>query len=265
MFSYCHYAQGIYNPPGADKPLCLQPTVLANLAPEPSKPEAPAKAGSAPQQSAYLASLQQRLPQLAAALKAAMAAAAATQTNAAALIDEATKKVAAAAATASAAANAATAAAAAVLAGSGTAGAHRPGAGAKGAAGGAAGAAANSKPPVGSEEAAAAAAATAAAATSAVAAMPQPAALAAVASCLQPALTEEVHLLQQRLTLLGTKAAAIVDEVVHLQAAANCQLAEWQQKRYVAECGAVAALEKVVKAAAAAGQPLPHDLRLEVR
>jgi hypothetical protein len=82
---------------------------------------------------------------------------------------------------------------------------------------------------------------------------------------LQAALALEVQLLQQRLALLGSKAAVIVDELVQLQAAANHQLAEWQQRRYVAECSAVAALERVVKAAAAAGQPLPHDLRLEVR
>jgi hypothetical protein len=82
---------------------------------------------------------------------------------------------------------------------------------------------------------------------------------------LQAALAQEVQLLQKRLALLGSKAAVIVDELVQLQAAANNKLAEWQQHWYVAECSAVAALERVVKAAAAAGQPLPHDLRLEVR
>jgi hypothetical protein len=42
-------------------------------------------------------------------------------------------------------------------------------------------------------------------------------------------------------------------------------MAEWLHKAYTGECGAVAALEQVTKKAAAAGELLPYDLRLEVR
>lgn len=216
----------------------------------------------APPPPQFILSLQQKLPQLAAALKAAGAAAVATQSAALGLVEEASKRSAAAAANAATTANAAAAAAAAAVAG--TAGAKggkivsATAAPAGGKAGGATTAA--SKLVASSEEAQAAAAAAAAA----VAALPNPAALAVVSASLQTALAHELHLLQQRVVLFGSKAAVIIDEVVQLQATGNSQLAEWQQKRYVAECGAVAALEKVVKTAAAAGQPLPFDLRLEV-
>ncbi|WIA32871.1 hypothetical protein OEZ86_006045 [Tetradesmus obliquus] len=48
LYSYCHYAQGIYNPPGAHKPLCPLPTVLSAAATEAAgKQDPPAKPGSA--------------------------------------------------------------------------------------------------------------------------------------------------------------------------------------------------------------------------
>jgi hypothetical protein len=64
--------------------------------------------------------------------------------------------------------------------------------------------------------------------------------------------------------VLGHRANVLTEEVVQLHAAANSQMAEWAHRRYVDECGAVAALERVTKAAAAAGEPLAQDLRLEV-
>lgn len=175
-----------------------------------------------------------------------------------------------AAATASAAAAAAAAAAAMAAGGPGGAAAgHRAnGAIGGGAAAGtganskasAATAAANSKLAATSEETAVASAAAAAAAK----ALPDPAVLAAVHAELQHVLGVEAALLQQRLGLLGSKANSMVEEVTQLHGATHSQMAEQAHRRYVQECSAVAALERVVKAAAAAGQPLAHDLRLEV-
>lgn len=105
----------------------------------------------------------------------------------------------------------------------------------------------------------------AAAAAAALAEMPDQAALAAVHAELQAALGVEVALLQQRLSVLGHRAGVLVEEVVQLHGTANSQMAEQLHRRYVEECGAVAALERVTKAAAAAGKPLAKDLRLEVR
>lgn len=282
LWSYCHSTHGVYHPPTpADKAfahltvLAAAETGAAGSKAEQAKANAAGAAGAA----AHLAALQQRLPQLVAALKAALAAASTAQTNALGCVSDAQQKATAAAAHASATASAA-AAAAAAAAGLSTTGAmpHRQptNAGGKGtsgtASGGSAGAggansktssaaaAANSKLAASSEEAAAAAAAAAAA----VAAMPEPAALAAIHAELQTALETEVALLQQRLHVLGHRATVLVDEVVQLHAAANSQMAEWVHKRYVEECGAVAALERVAKAAAAAGKPLAQDLRLEV-
>lgn len=105
----------------------------------------------------------------------------------------------------------------------------------------------------------------AAAAAAALAEMPDQGALAAVHAELQAALGVEVALLQQRLSVLGHRAGVLVEEVVQLHGTANSQMAEQLHRRYVEECGAVAALERVTKAAAAAGKPLAKDLRLEVR
>lgn len=105
----------------------------------------------------------------------------------------------------------------------------------------------------------------AAAAAAALAEMPDQGALAAVHAELQAALGVEVALLQQRLSVLGQRAGVLVEEVVQLHGTANSQMAEQLHRRYVEECGAVAALERVTKAAAAAGKPLAKDLRLEVR
>jgi len=284
LWSYCHSSHGIHHPNPADKALARVSVLGGHDAggsgsnrSEQARSSVVGAAGAP-----YMATLQQRLPQLATALKAAHAAATAAEANALSLVSEAHQKAVAAAAHAAATASTA-AAAAAAAAGQSLSGAagHRqgPGSGAKGAgaagggAGGAAGAAAaagskgggaaaaaNSKLAAGSEEAAAVAAAAAAAA----AAMPDQAVLAAVHAELQSMLGVELALLQQRLTAVGHRAGVLVEEVVQLHAGTNSQLAEWVHRRYVAECGAVAALERIVKAAAAAGKPLAQDLRLEV-
>ncbi|KAF8067189.1 SPEF2 [Scenedesmus sp. PABB004] len=231
LYDYAHLSHGIFSPPGADKPLCPLPTLLA--AAEPGRTDAAAKPRAAAA-AAAAARRRRTWPRCSSACRASPAAAAAG--------------------------------------GGGGAGAaaHRPsvggaarggaGAGAAGAAGRpSAAAAAASKLAASSEEAAAAASA----ASAAVAALPDPAALAAAAAELQGPLADEVALLQARLALLGAKAVAVVEELVALTAGAHARLAEWAQARYVAECGAVAALERAAKAAAAGGAPLPHDLRLE--
>jgi hypothetical protein len=274
LWSYCHSTHGVYHPaPPAEKALAHLNVLAAPEAAGSKSEQAKASAVSA----AYMAALQQRLPQLAAALKTALTAASAAETNALAFVSEAQQKAAAAAAHASATASTAAAAAAAAAGlsstgavshrqttnaggkgGSGTASGGSAGAG--GAKSASAAAAANIKLAASSEEAAAAAAAAAAA----VAAMPDQAVLVAIHAELQSALAVEVSLLQQRLNVLGSRATVLVEEVVQLHAAANSQMSEWVHKRYVEECGAVAALERVAKAAAAAGKPLAQDLRLEV-
>jgi cob(I)alamin adenosyltransferase len=103
------------------------------------------------------------------------------------------------------------------------------------------------------------------AAAAAAKALPDASVLAAVYAELQAALGVELSLLQQRLSMLGSKAAVMVEEVAQLHDSAHSQMAEQLHARYVAECSAVAALERVAKAAAVAGQPLVHGLRLEVR
>jgi hypothetical protein len=284
LWSYCHGLHGVYNPCPADKALSFVTVLHAGQETAAASKAEQGKANAAGAV-AYLSALQQRLPQLAAALKSALAAVASAETNALSMVSDAQQKSAAAAAHAAATATAAAAAAAAAAGQPSTAAAGHRAAGAPGAkngagatttsAGAAAGAssagaanskaavaaaAANSKLAATSEEAAA----TAAAAAAAAAAMPGQAALAAVHAGLQAALGSELVLLQHRLSLLGRRATALVAEVVALHGAANSQMAEWSHARYVGECGAVAALERVVKAAAAAGKPLAQDLRLEV-
>lgn len=294
LWSYCHSSHGVHHPTPADK-VFAHVNVLAghdaaaaaanstgtSKAEQGSRASMMAAAGAAG--GAHLAILQQRLPQLASALKAAQAAGTAVESGALTLATDAHQRAVAAAAHAAATAStaAAAAAAAAGLQSASGAAAHRQPAtasGAKGAAGGpaagsaaggagaqntkvsAAAAAASSKLAASCEDAAAAAAAAAAV----VAAMPDQAVLAAVLTELREALGVELALLQQRLAVLGRRAGALVEEVVQLHAACNSELAEWSHRRYVTECGAVAALERVIKAAAAAGKPLAHDLRLEV-
>ncbi len=71
----------------------------------------------------------------------------------------------------------------------------------------------------------------------------------------------EVAILEGRLQLLAERCLAQMDEIGALAAGTHAKLGEWIKQRYRAECAAVAALDKVTKAAAAAGQQLPHDLR----
>jgi hypothetical protein len=226
-----------------------------------------------------MTSLQQRLPQLAAALKAATAAGTAMQANLLALVDEANKKCTAATSAAVTASMHAAGVSPAVPGEKPPGGAHKAGgtAGNTKSAGSGTGvsasagrlpnsnqvAAATSNEQSGAHVAAAESTSPAAA-VAAAAGKPDVTDLAAVSADLQSALGLELMVLQQRLGLLGSKSAALIDELVQLKASAMGQLAEWQHKRYVAECGAVSALERIVKAAAAAGKPLAHDLRLEV-
>jgi hypothetical protein len=277
LWSYCHSTHGVYHPAPAEK-VFAQTNVLSGQEANAGSKSEQAKAAGAAAAAPYVAALQQRLPQLASALKAALTASAIAEANALSTVSDAQQKAAAASAHAAATASAA-ATAAAAAAGQSMSGAvsHRQSiaASAKSTTGAAAAsptaapatskasaaaAAASSKLAASSEEAAAVAAAAAAAA----AALPDQAVLAAVQAQLQAALATELALLQQRLSVLGHRANVLTEEVVQLHAAANSQMAEWAHRRYVDECGAVAALERVTKAAAAAGKPLAQDLRLEV-
>jgi hypothetical protein len=277
LWSYCHNAHGVYHPAAADKAVPhIDVLAAADAGAAGSKIEQ-GKINSMGVAGPYIAALQQRLPQLAAALKTALTAAAAAETAAVGLVNDAQQKSAAAAAHATTTANAAAAAAAAAAGQSTIAPAgHRQAA--NGSAKSSAGAAAPAASPANSKASAAAAAASsklaasseeaasvAAAAAAVAAAMPDQAELAAVHAELQAALGLEVALLQQRLTALAHRASVLTEEVVQLHGAVNSQLAEWSHVRYVAECGAVAALERVVRAAAASGKPLAQDVKLEVR
>ncbi|GIL73035.1 hypothetical protein Vretimale_4669 [Volvox reticuliferus] len=73
----------------------------------------------------------------------------------------------------------------------------------------------------------------------------------------------EVAILEARLGLLAERCMGQMDEIYNLATGTAVKLGEWIRARYRAECAAVAALEKVTKAAAAAGEQLPHDLRLQ--
>ncbi|GLC51118.1 hypothetical protein PLESTB_000467700 [Pleodorina starrii] len=73
----------------------------------------------------------------------------------------------------------------------------------------------------------------------------------------------EVVILEARLALLAERCLGQMDEIYGLATGTTAKLGEWIRARYRAECAAVAALEKVSKAAAAAGEQLPHDLRLQ--
>lgn len=277
LWSYCHNVHGVYHPAAAEKAVPhINVLAGADAGATGSKIEQ-GKVNSMGTAGPHIAALQQRLPQLAAALKVALTAAAAAETAALELVNDAEQKSAAAAAHATTTASAAAAAAAAAAgqfttaaaghrqAGNGSAkssaGAAAPAAAPANSKASAAAAAANSKLAASSEEAASVAAAAAAVA----AAMPDQAELAAVHAELQAALGLEVALLQQRLTALAHRASVLTEELVQLHGALNSQLAEWSHARYVAECGAVAALERVVRAAAASGKPLAQDLKLEVR
>lgn len=279
LWSYCHNAHGVYHPAAADKAVPHINVLAGADAGAPGSKTEQAKVASMGTAGPHFAALQQRLPQLAAALKTALMAASAAETAALGLVNDAQQKSAAAAAHATTTANTA-AAAAAAAAGQPAAGAAGHRQAASGSAKSSAGAAAPVASPANSKASAAAAAAaassklaasseeaaSAAAAAAAVAAtMPDQAELAAVHSELQVALGLEVALLQQRLSALAHRASVLTEEVVQLHGAVNSQLAEWSHARYVAECGAVAALERVVRAAAASGKPLAQDLKLEVR
>ncbi|KAG2448325.1 hypothetical protein HYH02_006909 [Chlamydomonas schloesseri] len=73
----------------------------------------------------------------------------------------------------------------------------------------------------------------------------------------------ELAILEARLQLLAERCLGQMDEMAALASGTLGRLGEWVRERYRSECAAVAALDKVCKAAAAAGQPLPHDLRLQ--
>ncbi|KAG2499886.1 hypothetical protein HYH03_002175 [Edaphochlamys debaryana] len=73
----------------------------------------------------------------------------------------------------------------------------------------------------------------------------------------------EVEILEGRLALLAERCLAQIEEIGSLASGTIAKLGEWVRARYRAECAAVAALDKVTKSAAATGQPLPHDLRLQ--
>lgn len=287
LWSYCHSSHGVHHPSTPADKVFAHINVLqaAGESGAGSKAEQ-ARSNTATGTTgvaAHAAALQQRLPQLAAALKAAFASASTAEASALSCVNDAQHKSAAAAAHAATTANTA-AAAAAAAAGQSTAGGatgHRQtgAASAKSAAGGGTGTASSAgSGPVNSKASAAAAAASlklaasseeaaavAAAAAAASAALPDASVLAAVHSEMHAALAVELALLQQRLSALAQRAAVLSDEVVQLHGTTHSQMAEWVHRVYVAECGAVAALERVVKAAAVAGKPLAHDLRLEVR
>ncbi|KAG2442556.1 hypothetical protein HXX76_002642 [Chlamydomonas incerta] len=73
----------------------------------------------------------------------------------------------------------------------------------------------------------------------------------------------ELAILEARLQLLAERCLGQMDEMAALASGTVGRLGEWVRERYRSECAAVAALDKVCKAAAAAGQPLPYDLRLQ--
>lgn len=73
----------------------------------------------------------------------------------------------------------------------------------------------------------------------------------------------EVSMLEARLRLLAERCVGQIDEVGALAAATHAQLGKWVRSRYRAECGAVSALDAIVKRAALEGKQLPADLRLE--
>ncbi|GFR40940.1 hypothetical protein Agub_g1600 [Astrephomene gubernaculifera] len=73
----------------------------------------------------------------------------------------------------------------------------------------------------------------------------------------------EVAILESRLALLAERCLGQMDEIYALATGTTAKLGDWVRARYRAECAAVAALDKVSKAAAAAGQQLPHDLQLQ--
>ncbi|EFJ52136.1 hypothetical protein VOLCADRAFT_103155 [Volvox carteri f. nagariensis] len=73
----------------------------------------------------------------------------------------------------------------------------------------------------------------------------------------------EVAILEARLGLMAERCMGQMDEIYNLATGTAVKLGEWIRARYRAECAAVAALEKVSKAAAAGGEQLQHDLRLQ--
>ncbi|KXZ56759.1 hypothetical protein GPECTOR_1g684 [Gonium pectorale] len=73
----------------------------------------------------------------------------------------------------------------------------------------------------------------------------------------------ELAILEARLCLLADRCLGHMEEIASLATGTTAKLGEWIRARYRAECAAVAALDKFAKAAAAAGQPLPHDLKLQ--
>jgi hypothetical protein len=231
----------------------------------------------------WAAALQGRAPQLALALRAALLVGEATVAAVAAAASEARQVAGGAAATAAAAAaaaaaplaggkGAAAAAAKAAAAAASAAAASAAGAvGAGGKAGGTTAKAAAGVTPAPAAPAAPAPGPTAApanpassAAAAAAAAAETAAAAAAAAAQLQAAVELQLGGLGQRLALVAFKASDRLSLLAEAHAIAHAAMAEWLRARYAGECSAVAALDGVVRAAAAEGRQLPFDLRLEV-
>jgi hypothetical protein len=92
---------------------------------------------------------------------------------------------------------------------------------------------------------------------------PSPAVQEAMSALTLAVMSAESGILEERLQLLADRASAALEGVSHLSTRTLDTLGSWIRSRYQAECSAVLALDKVVKAAAVAGEPLPSDLRLE--
>jgi hypothetical protein len=263
------------------RPLCPLPSTTvagADGGPAPELLESVEGRG-APPAPVWIAAVQSRAPRLAAAIRAALLVCESTEAAAAAAAAAAAEAKQAAAAAAANAAAAAAAAAAPPAGSKGAAAAAASKAAAAAASGGGAGkaqaTAAGAKASTASSaatSAAAAAAATAVAAAAAAspgvcaatAAADAAAAAASAAAQLHAAVAQQLSGLRARLELVAARSGEQLAAVADGHAAAHGVMAEWLKARYAAECGAVAALDGAVRAAAAAGRPLTHDLRLEV-
>ncbi len=86
---------------------------------------------------------------------------------------------------------------------------------------------------------------------------------AAIAADVAALANDELRIVEQRLSALAVQATSAIDALTQVHTSTIDTLSGWIKARYQAECSAVLALDKVIKAAALAGEPLASELRLD--